>query len=83
MSTIIPQVPVPIPDRVASLIGNCMPVGIMQARHDARDAAVTVSRCRTPYTRAAREYALAELAAANKLLAAYSPRLIVTSRGAA
>ncbi|MER5461602.1 hypothetical protein ABT010_13130 [Streptomyces sp. NPDC002668] len=74
---------VPIPDSVAGLIGACMPTAVLQAEVDAVDAAITVSRCRTPFTREARELALSELALNNKILAAYNPRLIVTSRGAA
>lgn len=80
-SSPVPLVPVPIPDRIAGLIGACMPPAVMQAEEDAFDAAVTVSRCRTPYTREARERALSELHAANKLLAAYNPRLIVKAGG--
>jgi hypothetical protein len=60
-----------------------MPIHIRQAEFDAFDAAVTVSRCRTPYTTEARESALSELARANKLLAAYSPRLIVAPKAVA
>lgn len=76
-----PATAVPVPDRVASLIGSCMPLPIMQARHDAREAAITVSRCRTPYTQEARERALSQLASANKVLAAYNPRLILKAGG--
>jgi len=73
-------VPVPIPDRVAVLIGGCTPIRIRQAEFDAFDAAVTVSRCRTAFTREARERALSELHAANKVLAAYNPGLIVAPK---
>lgn len=77
-----PLVPVPIPDRIAGLIGSCMPPEVMAAEEEAFDAAVTVSRCRTPYTTEARERALSELHRHNKIIAKYDPRLIVTSRGA-
>lgn len=78
-----PIIPVPIPDRVAGLIGAAMPPEVMAAEEAAVDAAITVSRCRTSFTREAREYALAELARANKVLAAYDPRLIVTPKAVA
>lgn len=77
-----PLVPVPIPDAVAVLIGRQMPIEVMAAEEAAFDAAVTVSRCRTVYTRKAREYALAELHRQNKVLAAYNPRLILRPAGA-
>lgn len=76
-------VPVPIPDAVAVLIGRQMPPEVMAAEESAVDAAITVSRCRTQYTREAREYALAELARANKTLAAWNPLLVVTPKAVA
>lgn len=82
MPDIIPQVPVPIPDSVASLIGNCMPAHVLQAEIEAESAAYSIRLCRTPFTAKAREYALAELARANKVLAAWNPRLIVRAGGA-
>lgn len=77
----IPLVPVPIPDAVAALIGGQLPAHILQAEFDAFDAAVTVSRCRTPFTTEARELALSELHRQNKILAAYNPRLILKAGG--
>ena len=76
--TASPLIPVPIPDRVAALIGSCMPIDILQAEIDA--AAREVNRFRAPLCtedRADREHALSTLAMANKILAAYNPRLII------
>lgn len=74
-------VPVPIPDRVAALIGSCIPPHILQAEFDADCAAREVRRFRGPRLcdedRADREQALSELARANKILAAHHPRLTV------
>lgn len=75
-------IPVPIPDRVAILIGDCIPEHVLQAEIAAESAAYNVRLCRTPFTREAREYALADLARATKVLAAYDPRLIVRAGGA-
>ncbi|OKJ05164.1 hypothetical protein AMK18_04190 [Streptomyces sp. CB01249] len=74
-------VPVPIPDRIAALIGACTPAHILQAEFDADCAAREVRRFRGPRLgiedQADRELALAELARANKALAAHHPRLVV------
>ena len=78
-----PLVPVPIPDRVAVMIGSCMPVHILQAEVDAECAAREVGLFRGPLCtedRADREHALSTLARANKVLAAYDPRLTVGPR---
>lgn len=75
-------IPVPIPDAVAILIGDCIPENVLQAEIAAEQAAHSVRLCRTPLTREAREYALAGLARANKVLAAYDPRLMVRDGGA-
>lgn len=68
------------PDAVALLIARQMPREVTDAETEAVDAAITVSRCRTQYTREAREYALADLARANKTLAAWNPKLVVTPK---
>jgi hypothetical protein len=71
---------VPIPDRIAALIGSCMPIHILQAEIDVECAAREVRNFRPlSYSedRADRESALSRLAAANKLLAAYNPLLIL------
>ncbi|MGW2559319.1 hypothetical protein ACWCXB_08755 [Streptomyces sp. NPDC001514] len=73
-------VPVPIPDRVAALIGSCMPLGILQAELDAECAAREARLFRAPFCsedQADREHALAALARANKVLAAYNPGLVL------
>ncbi|MFD7445197.1 hypothetical protein [Streptomyces sp. NPDC059909] len=73
-------VPVPIPDGVAALIGSCMPLGILQAEIDAECAAREVHLFRAPFCpedQADREHALAALARANKVLAAYNPGLVL------
>ncbi|WP_336321930.1 hypothetical protein [Streptomyces lavendofoliae] len=78
--TASPLVPVPIPDRVAALIGSCMPIGILQAEVDAECAAREVYRFRAPLCaedQADREHALAALARANKVLGAYNPGLLL------
>ncbi|MGW2861852.1 hypothetical protein [Streptomyces sp. NPDC001205] len=75
-------IPVPIPDRVAVLIGSRIPKRVLQAEVDAQAALTRFRLCRTPLTAKAREYAIAELAAANKILAAYNPGLIVRLGGA-
>ena len=77
-------VPVPIPDPIAARIGACMPIHVLQAEVDAESAAREIRRFRplaSVEDRADRESALSELAVANKVLAAYNPRLILTSRG--
>ena len=80
MITIPPPI-VPIPDSVAVLIGRQMPTPVLEAEIAAENAAYCVRLCRTPQTAEAREYSLAELAAANKVLAAHNPRLIVKAGG--
>ncbi|MEU0391448.1 hypothetical protein ABZ208_01415 [Streptomyces sp. NPDC006208] len=78
--TASPLIPVPIPDRVAVLIGSCMPAHVLQAEIEAECAAREVHRFRGPLCaedRADREHALSTLARANKVLAAYNPRLTV------
>ena len=74
-------VPVPIPDSVAVLIGRQMPKPVIEAEIAAENAAYCIRLCRTPLTAEAREYALADLARANKVLAAYNPRLMVKAGG--
>ncbi|MEU2658193.1 hypothetical protein ABZ615_23070 [Streptomyces sp. NPDC007325] len=75
-----PLVPVPIPDRVAALIGSCLPAHVLQAEIEADCAAREVYRFRGPLCaedRADREHALAVLARANKILAKHHPTLPV------
>ncbi|MEI7030226.1 hypothetical protein [Streptomyces pratensis] len=74
-------VPVPIPDRVAALIGSCIPPHILRAEFDADCAAREVRRFRGPLLgvedQADREHALSDLARANKVLCAHHPRMAV------
>jgi hypothetical protein len=74
-------IPVPIPDAVAILIGDCIPEHVLRAEVEAENQAYNVRLCRGPQYRKAREYALADLARANKVLAAYDPRLMVKAGG--
>ncbi|MFF3286539.1 hypothetical protein [Streptomyces sp. NPDC003023] len=65
------------------MIGSCMPNHILQAEIEAECAASEVSLFRGPLRtedRAEREHALSALARANKVLAAYDPRLTVGPR---
>lgn len=75
--------PVPVPDRVAEMIGATIPPHILAAERASENAAGIVRLCRTPLTREARELALADLARANKVLARFSPKLVLTPGGAA
>ncbi|MFB9483136.1 hypothetical protein ACFFSH_27675 [Streptomyces filamentosus] len=80
MASPSPLVPVPIPDRVAALIGSCLPAHVLQAEIEADCAAREVYRFRGPLCaedRADREHALAVLARANKILAKHHPSLPV------
>ena len=75
--------PVPIPDRVAVMIGSCMPVHILQAEVAAECAkreALLYRPLDSAEDRHDREVALSHLARANKVLAAYNPGLIATTK---
>lgn len=78
----IPRIDRPVPDRVLRLIGSQLPDRILLAEKAATDAAYRARTSRTQFTRVAREVNLAELAAANKVLAAYNPGLVMTAGGA-
>lgn len=80
---------VPVPDMVASLIGDCMPVPVLQAEIDADTAAREIGRYRPRSgalldheDQADREQQLAVLARANKVLGAYNPSLVLRAGGA-
>ncbi|MFD3333580.1 hypothetical protein ACFWV1_13175 [Streptomyces sp. NPDC058700] len=78
----LPQVP--IPTRVVELVMDAIPESICEEVYAAEDAKREVLRFRplaSDEDRADLETALADLARANKILAAYDPRFIV--RGAA
>lgn len=72
---------IPVPDRVLTLIGRQLPDRILLAEKAATSAAHLAGLCRTAEARGAREYELADLARANKVLAAFDPRLVVTAGG--
>ncbi|MEV6547910.1 hypothetical protein AB0M57_04275 [Streptomyces sp. NPDC051597] len=78
------MVPSIIPDRVADLISQSLPSRVQLAVKSAADAEREVRRFRWPLgveDRADREDALSRLAAANKVLAAHNPGLIVRIGG--
>ncbi|MER5312746.1 hypothetical protein ABT034_33795 [Streptomyces sp. NPDC002773] len=70
---------VPVPDAVVVLIGRQIPEQVLAAEVEAVNQAYNVTLCRAPQYAEAREYALADLARANKVLAQFDPRLIVRS----
>ena len=75
---------VPVPDRVAALIGSQLPLYVLQAEVDADMAVREVLRFRpldSDEDRADRERELSRLARENKTLAKFHPLAIV--RGAA
>lgn len=71
---------VPIPDRVAVLIGSQIPERVFRVEVEAMNQAYNISLCHKPEYTEAREWALANLAAANKVLGAYNPQLLVTPK---
>jgi hypothetical protein len=79
----LPLPKVPVPDAVAVLIGQQMPERVARAEREAVNQAYNVGLCRKPEYAEAREWALADLARANKVLGAYNPGLIVTPKGGA
>lgn len=74
---------VPMPDAVAVQVGAQIPARVLEAERKAVNAAYCFGLARGPRYEEDRQCALAELAAANKILAAYNPGLIVRSGGAA
>jgi hypothetical protein len=60
-----------------------LPVRVLQAVADAREAAADVRRYRAPMFCEDREDALARLAANNKILAAFNPGLVETPKAVA
>lgn len=76
---------VPVPDLVAFLIGDCMPRRVLDAELAAELAAREIRSFRPlacDEDRADREQQLAVLARANKVPAAYNPRLVIHAGGA-
>ena len=80
------SVPVPMPDRVAAMIGATIPLHVLQAEVDAMFMAADVLRYRPlafDEDRADRETALGKLAGFNKILAAHHPKHPVRPNGVA
>lgn len=71
-----PCTSVPIPDAVASRIGHQYPDRVQQAIGEAADAVHRLHLCRIPRYEEGRQNALADLARANKILAAWNPRTV-------
>ncbi|MFF8829270.1 hypothetical protein [Streptomyces sp. NPDC015131] len=74
---------VPMPDRVAQMIGAKIPLHILQAEMDAETLAAEIRTLRplaSVEDQADREDRLADLHRANKVLGAYNPGLIVTPK---
>ncbi|NWF25300.1 hypothetical protein HW130_03305 [Streptomyces sp. PKU-EA00015] len=79
-------IPVPVPDRVVDLIQDAFPESICQAvmaAEDAKREALLYRPLACTEDRADREVVLSRLARANKVLAAYDPRLMVTPKAVA
>lgn len=72
---------IPMPDSVAVLIGRQMPEHVLRAEREAVNHAYNIGLCRGPQYAEGREWALADLARANKVLAAYNPGLAVKAGG--
>lgn len=66
--------PTPIPDAVAVFKATQFPARTAEAVKAQADAERTFRLCRTPYTRVAREYAIADLHTAAKVLATVPSR---------
>jgi hypothetical protein len=70
-----PCTTVPVPEAVAALSARQLPDRVRAARRQAWEASVRLTLCRLPRYEEGRQVALAELAAANKVLAAVNPGL--------
>ena len=73
---------VPIPDAVAVQVGSQIPPRVLEAEKQAEQAVYRFGLSRGPQYEEARQLALAEIAAANKVLATYHPRLVARIGGA-
>ena len=71
-----PRTAVPVPDAVADLSGRQLPERVRQARRQSWEVCVHLSLCRHPRYEEGRQNALARIAAASKVLAAYNPNLL-------
>lgn len=72
---------VPIPDAVAVQVGSQAPARVLEAEKRAENAAYSFRLARGPRYEESRQWALAEIAAANKIVAAFNPGLIVRIGG--
>ncbi|MFE0104536.1 hypothetical protein [Streptomyces sp. NPDC059009] len=68
---------VPVPYRVSAMASSRIPKDVLQARVEARVALFNLVRCPFGAYCAEREDALTDLAAANKVIAAFDPFLMV------
>lgn len=82
----LPSTQVPVPDAVALLIGQQIPKRVLDAEIDAVGELREIYRLRplaSDEDRQDYEAAVGRLARANKTLAAYNPKLVVTPGSAA
>lgn len=70
------RVGIPVPDAVASLAASQLPLHVREAVEDAAIAGRSFVLCRLPRFEEGRQLALADIARANKTLAAHNPGLI-------
>ena len=68
-----PRTTVPVPEAVAALAARQLPDRVRAARRQAWEASVRLTLCRLPRYEEGRQGAIAELAAANKVLGAVNP----------
>ena len=71
-----PCTTVPVPDGIALRIGLQLPARVQAAIGQAADAGLMLHLCRGARYEEARQVQQARLRAANKILAAYNPKLI-------
>ncbi|MET8080026.1 hypothetical protein [Streptomyces sp. NPDC005303] len=71
-----PRTTIPIPDAVAALSAHQLPARVRAARRQSWEACVRLSLCRHGRYEEGRQVALAEIAAASKVLAAHNPKLV-------
>ncbi|MFF5445420.1 hypothetical protein [Streptomyces sp. NPDC012888] len=66
-----------MPDTVVDLIESHLPDHIKAAVRDLRQARTAFGLCRSEFTREAREYAISDMARADKVLATYPQAAVV------
>jgi hypothetical protein len=67
---------IPIPDAVADLSARQLPQHIRDARRESWEGCIHLSLCRQPRYEEGRQWALARIAGATKVLAAHNPGLV-------